>query len=448
MINLFENYLEKEKDLCNSLNKAGYTHTTVVLNDDGYLPENITSPIQYFTQASSKYQKGTPKFFNELEVPYYWEIKGDGQKAEIFEGYKKKGRILYSQRRGDYRVVKAVEWLNEQEKVRSTDLYNQFGKLFGRKSYSDGQLILTTYFSEKNQEVLLFNHITGTIQVNFENTKYIFEKFVDFIMFYFEVSGLDYTKILYNSLAMPFFITQAFKAKYPQKIYQHTLFWQEISSSIPGNMSLLLNDKHSATTKIVIQDREEYLRIKQQAHERFDTKVQLNYLGYIYDLKERNPVARSVLIVTNSDQIANIEYLIEALPHHQFHIAARTAMSNRLLDYDKYSNVALYPAIEEKELEHLFQKNSFYFDINYGNEVEQVIRRAFENNKLIFAFKETLHNKRYICSENIFEMQQVNQFVQKILKVSQDVKEYRDVLAIQRWAAGQATVENYKEILK
>ena len=326
MLNLFDNYLEKEQDLYKSLEKSGYNNTTVVLNDDGYLPETMMSPIRFFTQSSMQNKKEMPKFFNEIEVPYYWEIKGDSQKADIFEGYKKKGKILYSQRRGDYRAVKAVEWFNEQEKVRAIDLYNKLGQRFGRKSYSDGQLTLTTYFNEKYQEVLLFNHITGTIQVNYENKKYLFEKYVDFILFYFKAAGLDCTTIFYNSLAMPFFITEALKAKYPEKNYHHILFWQEISSSIPGNMMQILNDKHMATTQIVIQDREEYLRIKQQVHEDVNTQVQLHYLGYIYDIEKRNTVERSILTLTNSDQISNLDTLIQALPHHHFNIAARTTM--------------------------------------------------------------------------------------------------------------------------
>lgn len=448
MLNLFENYLEKEQDLYRSLEKSGYKNTTVVLNDDGYLPERITSPVHFFTQSSLQNKKEIPKFFNEIEVPYYWEIKGDGQKAEIFEGYKKKGKILYSQRRGDYRAVKAVEWFNEQEKVRAIDLYNKFGQRFGRKSYSDGQLTLTTYFNEKYQEVLLFNHITGTIQVNYENKKYFFEKYVDFIIFYFEAAELDCTTIFYNSLAMPFFITEALKTKYPEKTYQHILFWQEISSSIPGNMMQILNDKQLDTTQIVIQDREEYLRIKQQVHEEVNTQVQLHYLGYIYDIKARNTVECSILTLTNSDQIANLDALIKALPHHQFNIAARTTMSDNLLAFDKYSNVTLYPTIEEQEIEQLLQKNSFYLDINQGNEVDQIIRKAFENNQLIFAFKETLHNKKYVCGENVFEIVQTNELVEKIRNVSQNAKEYRNALGAQRWTAGQATVENYKDVLK
>lgn len=451
MFNLFENYQEKEQDLHVSLKKSGYKQTTVVLNDEGYLPEDVTSPIIFFTQMyqESKNEKSLPKFFNEVAVPYYWEIIGDGQKAEIFDGYKKKGTIVYSQRRGDYRAVKSVEWLNEQEKVRSIDMYNQHGVLFGKKNYSDGELALTTYFNRQKQEVLLFNHVTGTIQVNFEKKKYIFENFVDFINFYFKAAKLDDAKIFYNSLATPFFITEALKEKNPQKTYQHTLFWQETSIQIPGNMKHLLEDKNPATKQIVVQNREDYLRIKEQiCWKKIDSKVELDYLGYIYDLKARPHNDKGLLIVTNSDQIAKLDELVKALPNHQFTVAARTTMSERLLAYDHYHNVTLYPTVEEEEIAMLLEKNSFYLDINQGNEVDHIIRKAFENNQLIFAFKETLHSKRYIYQENIFESNQLEELVKVIEQVSQDLQEYRKSLAFQWWNADQSTCEDYKDVLK
>lgn len=452
MLNLFENYLETEQDLHESLKKSDYKQPTVVLNDEGYLPEDVSSPISFFTQMnpSPQKRKRNPKFFNEVAVPFYWEIKGEGQKAEIFDGYKKKGTIVYSQHKGDYRCVKAVEWLNEQEKVRSIDMYNQFGFLFGKKNYSDGQLALTTYFNIEGQEVLLFNHVTETIQVNYQGQKYIFENYMDFILFYFEVARLDCSTIFYNSLSTPFFITESLKMKYPEIKYKHILFWQEISSKIPGNMMQILKDKHFATSQIMVQDREEYLRLKQQVYEEVNTKVKLNYLGYIYNTKTRSTITvePSILILTNSDQITNLEVLVKALPRHQFDIAARTTMSEHLLAFDKYSNVSLYPTIEEEEIEELLQRNSFYLDINQGSEVDQIIRKSFENNQLIFAFKETLHNKRYVCNENIFEVNQTSKLVEKIRNVSQNVNEYRNALGTQRWTAGQATVENYKDILK
>lgn len=50
MINLFENYREEEKDLESSLQQAGYKHQTIVLNENGYLPEHVASPISFLLE--------------------------------------------------------------------------------------------------------------------------------------------------------------------------------------------------------------------------------------------------------------------------------------------------------------------------------------------------------------------------------------------------------------
>lgn len=447
MLNLFENYTEQEMDLERSLQESGYVNPTVVLNDEGYLPVHVQSPIGFFTEmhqlAGSK--NLTPKFFNEVAVPNFWEIKGDGQKAEIFEGYKKKGHIHYSKRREDYRAVSAVEWFNEEERLRSVDLYNQYGGLFGKKTYSDGQLTLTTYFNPKGQEVLLFNHVTQTIQVNYEGKIHFFESFNDFILFYFKVAQIHSTNIFYNSLGRPFFITSALQRENPQKVYSHTLFWQEESQVMPGNMTSILENESSATKHIVIQNREEYVRLQKQVPEK--AKVSLDYLGYLYPLSHRQTLNKSALVLTNSDDIAQLESLVKSLPHHHFNIAARTTMSTKLMAFDAYSNVTLYPTVEEGDLQDLMDKSSLYLDINHGNEVEHVLRKAFEKDQLIMAFKETLHNKRYVAPEHIFEVKAVKELKKMIEGTTRNTRVYRKALSAQWWAAGQSTVEDYKEVL-
>ena len=448
MLNLFENYREEEKDLENSLKQAGYEQQTIVLNEDGYLPEHVTSPISFFTgmkeENSSKDE--SPKFFNEISLPNYWEIKGDGQKAEIFEGYKKRGHINYNQRKTDYRAVKSVEWLNDSGRVRAIDLYNQYGRLFGRETYSDGQRTLTTYFDKKQAEVILLNHVTQTIQLNYKKKQYVFETYTDFIIFYLEESESNTREIFYNSLGRPFFITEALKTKKPNKAYNHTLFWQEESAEIPGNMRMILSDKAAPTKRIVVQNREEYMRIQQQIDK--PTSVQIEYLGYLYNLRARKSINKSILILTNSDQIAKLNQLVEALPNYQFNIAARTTMSQKLHAFENYSNVQLYPTVDDSELEKLISESSFYLDINHGNEVEHIIRTAFENNQLILGFKETIHNQRYTSSENIFLQNDWMNLVQRIREVGKNFKEYRKALGSQWWSSGQSTIDDYKEVLK
>lgn len=48
MINLFDAYNEASRDLDQSLKQAGYQWPTIVLKDEGFLPEDVKSPYQFF----------------------------------------------------------------------------------------------------------------------------------------------------------------------------------------------------------------------------------------------------------------------------------------------------------------------------------------------------------------------------------------------------------------
>ena len=123
-------------------------------------------------------------------------------------------------------------------------------------------------------------------------------------------------------------------------------------------------------------------------------------------------------------------------------------MSQKLHAFENYSNVQLYPTVDDLELEKLISKSSFYLDINHGNEVEHIIRTAFENNQLILGFNETIHNKRYTSAENIFHQNDWMNLVQRIREVGKNFKAYRKALGSQWWSSGQSTIDDYKEVLK
>ncbi len=53
MINLFENYNQETQELHQSLKRAGYNHFTIVINDDGFLPDDVTSPYRFFHSISN-----------------------------------------------------------------------------------------------------------------------------------------------------------------------------------------------------------------------------------------------------------------------------------------------------------------------------------------------------------------------------------------------------------
>lgn len=447
MLNLFENYNEPERDLEHSLGDAGYTHSTVVLNDNGFLPKHVISPVGFFTGMDKEKEISSQKarFFNELSLPAYWEIRADGSQAGIYEGYKKKGQIRYSNRPGDYRLIEAVEWLNDLGKVRVVDLYNQNGHLYGKETYSDGAHVLSTFFDTLKREVLLFNHVTQTIQVNLKGKSFVFEDYNSFILFFFKVAELPVNKIFYNSLGRPFFITNALKRVSPEQSFQHTLFWQEISQEMPGNMQGIFKESQPATTHIVVQNRDEYVRLMEQLNQ--PSIVKMDYLGYLYDFKKEAILNTQILIHTNSDQLVGIQELTDALPNMTFTIAARTEMSQKLVGLEKKENVRLYPNVTTEDLQQLVLESSFYLDVNRGGEVDNILRQAFEHNLLILGFKETQHNPRLVYPQHMFEVNNKEALISTLKNASNSQENYHAALQEQVWAAGQETVENYKDVL-
>ncbi|XOD64959.1 hypothetical protein ACMHYE_06340 [Lactococcus petauri] len=96
MINLFENYREEEKDLESSLKQAGYKHQTIVLNEDGYLPEHVASPISFFTgmKEDNSSKNDSPKFFKKFPSLIIGKSKGTGKKQRFLKVIKKEGTSI------------------------------------------------------------------------------------------------------------------------------------------------------------------------------------------------------------------------------------------------------------------------------------------------------------------------------------------------------------------
>lgn len=76
MINLFEIFDEASLKLQQSLQFAGFKHETIVMDDDGFLPDNVMTPYQFFANYKRN-DDDKPAFFNEVQVPPLWEIKGN-----------------------------------------------------------------------------------------------------------------------------------------------------------------------------------------------------------------------------------------------------------------------------------------------------------------------------------------------------------------------------------
>ena len=94
-------------------------------------------------------------------------------------------------------------------------------------------------------------------------------------------------------------------------------------------------------------------------------------------------------------------------------------------------------------LERLFEKADFYFDINHESEIVSAVQKAFLNNHLIFAFKETLHNARYVAKEHIYPMEQADALIGAVKAAMGNTKRLKAELEAQHKVAMLETKEAY-----
>ena len=443
IILLFDEYSQESMDLHYSFKQAGYDCSAVVIEDDGFIPEDVISVYGFFLGDFKKARGSSakPKYFNEVTVPDYWEISGTNNNGKINDQNQVRGKIFYA-RPLHKRLVKIVDWYDEKGTVRFSDHYNRFGALYARTVFNaKGQKVNKSYFSDEGREIIVENFVTKDIILNVEDKVKIFATKTDFILYFLSKAQFKQNRIFFNSLSTPFFVSEKLGAKQKRDV----LFWQEPErNDVPGNMQIILNGNSSRTARILVQKRHAYDKLVSLGAD----KEILGLLGFIYSFEKENGHRPEALICTNSDQIEQCNEIVKALPGMHFHIAALTEMSSKLMSAELHSNVSLYPNVKQDVLDGLFQKCDYYFDINHGSEIVSAVRRAFLNNHLIFAFQETMHNKNYVADEHIFQSKDFEQMIAKVKNAMEDVKLLDQMLKKQHSTAMTETKEAYINIVE
>ena len=437
MIQLFDVYSQESQDLHYSLTAAGLSDLTVVIEPDGFLPDGVVSPFTYYLG----YDRGKPLYFNQVPVPDFWEIAGNNQFGTINDLNQERAVIHFADGL-QARLVKKVEWKTPAGRIFQVDHYNRFGVCFAKTTFDgSGQAIMTSYRNVDQKEVILENHVTGDILLTLEGQGLRhFSGRVAFIIDFLQGLKVNLDHILFNTLSTSFLTSFHF----PDKSGQDILVWQEpLQDHIPGNMQLILENDQLRAKTIIIPDYATYERALQLTDEKFHHKF--SHLGYHYHFKRDNFVRSDALIVTNSDQLEQIEKLVESLPRITFRIAAVTEMSSKLLDMLRYPNVVLYQNASPQKIQELYQLSDIYLDINYGNELLQAVRQAFEHNQLVLAFEETAHNRRYTAPNHIFAKEAVDDMIHTIELALSHVKEMGRALGDQGYHANYVDPIMYQE---
>lgn len=116
---------------------------------------------------------------------------------------------------------------------------------------------------------------------------------------------------------------------------------------------------------------------------------------------------KQIFIMTNSQYLEHIEFLVQNLPNCIFSIAAVTLMGDILNSLRKYENVKLYPAILSWNCNRLVEQCDIYLDINYEEKNQEVIEKVRDRGKQILSFenvKNPYHVDKVFSSLNPTEM--------------------------------------------
>ena len=440
MIQLFDVYNQESQDLHYSLTEAGLSDLAVVIEPDGFLPDGVVSPFTYYLG----YDSGKPLYFNQVPVPDFWEIVGNNQFGTINDLNQERAVIHFADGL-QARLVTKVEWKTPAGRIFQVDHYNRFGACFAKTTFdASGQAIMTSYRNVDQKEVILENHVTGDILLTLEGKGLRhFSGRVAFIIDFLQGLKVNLDHILFNTLSTSFLTSFHF----PEKSGQDILVWQEtLYDAIPGNMQLILESDDVRTKKIIIPNKATYERALELTDEKYHD--QFVHLGYHYQFKRDNFLRRDALVLTNSDQIEQVEAIVEALPDVTFRIAAVTEMSSKLLDMLRYPNVVLYQNASPQKIQELYQLSDIYLDINHSNELLQAVRQAFEHNLLILGFNQTVHNRLYIAPDYLFESSEVSALVETIKLALSDVDQMRQALGKQGQHANYVDLVRYQETMQ
>jgi len=438
---LFDNYGADSQKLHTSFRLAGKDYPVAVIDDDGFLPEGVLSVFGFFLGEFKKSDRvtGKPRYFNQIIVPEYWEISANNSKGQVHDLHREKARIFYAEPKHK-RLVKAVDWYDDKGVVRSTDHYNRHGALYGRTIFNaKGQRVNKSYFDAEGREIIMENYVTKNIILNEGKQVHIFPNKTEFVFHFMKQAGFADDRVFFNTLSTSFFVSQRMNQEKKEDI----LFWQEAArNDIPGNMKVILEGKGTRTAKIMVQNKQAYEKLLAAGA----SAEMVKPLGYIYPFKKENGHKPEALICTNSDKVAELSVLVEALPEMHFHVAALTEMSSKLMSMDQYSNVSLYPAAKQKKIDELFETCDYYLDINHEAEIVSAVQTAFLHNHLILAFTETLHNANYVATEHVYAKDNVNWMIGCLKSVITDENKLKEHLKAQHNAAMAETMEIYLQM--
>ena len=351
------------------LDKLGQPYRVFVTNLETDLDQQTDSLATFFTQTDPTSKIGKPLFFNDLSVPELWECWTLGITTYLFDGEERRANIVL---REDLlsRTVDRVEWFGQKEEIASIDFYNRYGWRCQQSLLNEvAQPYLEIYLNRQQEEVLLHFVLQGT------------------------------------------FLHQTPKGRDQLYANKEELQRAVLRQVLPKNEAILLMDK---TLLDVVKEipKERLAYCAREAHALDEIKEHVGQIllveaGILSEKKDgitalsglvdvdQEKFKPEALIMTASQEVEGLAYLVHNFPQVTFHIAALTAMGPKLTDLAARPNVRLYPGISLGNYESLLARCSIYLDCNQGEEVWTSSFHALENGQILLGLKSTVHQEAY-----------------------------------------------------
>ena len=126
---------------------------------------------------------------------------------------------------------------------------------------------------------------------------------------------------------------------------------------------------------------------------------------------KKNHLVGDALILTVSDQIEELDYLLENLPNICFHIVAPVQFSEKIRSLETNNNVRLLTLTSEEQLNFLVSMCDILLDINHFQEVDSIVSKFVQAGKMVLAFDNTVHGNQ---GQEVFEANRPDELVGRI----------------------------------
>ena len=134
---------------------------------------------------------------------------------------------------------------------------------------------------------------------------------------------------------------------------------------------------------------------------------------------KNNHLLGDALILTVSDQIEELDYLLENLPNICFHIAAPVQFSDKIRRLETKHNVRLLTVTNAQQLDFLVNMCDILLDINHYQEVNSIVSEFVQNGKPVFAFDNTVHGNQ---GQEVFSSSNPDKLVSRVREYLNEVR--------------------------